>query len=198
MDKSEVEKKFNENINLIYFVINKFVQNKDELNILCSADDLFQVGSIALFHAINSYNERAGAFSTYATNVIRNRIYNELRDTYDKASDFALSIDNEDTEYVEKNVSMSRKNFQTDVEDELFMMTQKEIMYKIADRYTGVAQKGVVAIQLITEGYSCKAIARMFKTTDKALTAWISRARSKLKKEPEILELIGKEISDVK
>ena len=32
MDKNLIDQKFNENINLIHFVINKFVQNKENLN----------------------------------------------------------------------------------------------------------------------------------------------------------------------
>ena len=45
----------------------------------------------------------------------------------------------------------------------------------------------------MTQGYSCKAIAKVFDTDEKNLTAWISRARTKLKNEPEILRLVGKE-----
>lgn len=192
MDKNLIDQKFNENINLIHFVINRFVQNKENLNILCSQEDLFQVGSIGLFHAITSYNEKSGAFSTYATNVIRNRIYNELRDTADRTSDFSVSLDDEDTSYIENNVSL-RYNYHETVEDKLFEMSQKEVMYAIADRYTGISKKGVLALQLMTEGYTCKTIAKIFNTDDKTLTAWISRARSKLKKEPEILKLVGRE-----
>ena len=192
MNQHEIDQKFNENINLIHFVINRFVQNKENLNILCSQEDLFQVGSIGLFHAITSYNEKSGAFSTYATNVIRNRIYNELRDTADRTSDFSVSLDDEDTSYIENNVSL-RYNYHETVEDKLFEMSRKEVMYAIADRYTGISKKGVLALQLMTEGYTCKTIAKIFNTDDKTLTAWISRARSKLKKEPEILKLVGRE-----
>ena len=197
MDKKLIDQKFNENINLIHFVINKFVQNKENLNILCSYDDLFQVGSIGLFHAITSYNEKYGAFSTYATNVIRNRIYNELRDTADRSSDFSLSLDDEDTSYIENNVSLIYNDHQGSIEDHLFEISQKEILYKIADKYTGISKKGVLAIQLMTEGYTCKAIAKIFKTDDKTLTSWVSRARSKLKTEPEILNLLGRENNNV-
>ena len=192
MNQHEIDQKFNENINLIHFVINRFLQNKENLNILCSQEDLFQVGSIGLFHAITSYNEKSGAFSTYATNIIRNRIYNELRDTADRTSDFSVSLDDEDTSYIENNVSL-RYNYHETVEDKLFEMSQKEVMYAIADRYTGISKKGVLALQLMTEGYTCKTIAKIFNTDDKTLTAWISRARSKLKKEPEILKLVGRE-----
>ncbi|WP_286076993.1 sigma-70 family RNA polymerase sigma factor [Thomasclavelia cocleata] len=192
MDKALIEQKFNENMNLIHFVINNFVQNKENLTGLCTREDLFQVGSMALCHAITTYNEKTGAFSTYATNVIKNRIYNALRDSKDRILDSSANIDDDDSDFIESNISL-RYNEYEKVEDELFEINQKEVLYNIAKRYSGISQKGVIAIQLMTQGYSCKAIAKVFDTDEKNLTAWISRARTKLKNEPEILRLVGKE-----
>lgn len=191
MDKALIEQKFNENMNLIHFVINNFVQNKENLTGLCTREDLFQVGSMALCHAITTYNEKTGAFSTYATNVIKNRIYNALRDSKDRILDLSANID-DDSDFIESNISLIYNEYEK-VEDELFEINQKKVLYNIAKRYSGISQKGVIAIQLMTQGYSCKAIAKVFDTDEKNLTAWISRARTKLKNEPEILRLVGKE-----
>ena len=122
---------------------------------------------------------------------IKNRIYNALRDSKDRILDLSANID-DDSDFIESNISLIYNEYEK-VEDELFEINQKKVLYNIAKRYSGISQKGVIAIQLMTQGYSCKAIAKVFDTDEKNLTAWISRARTKLKNEPEILRLVGKE-----
>ncbi len=195
MDQKEINSKFFENEKLIYFVIENFIQNKDSLNILCSKEDLYQVGAIGLVQAIKSYDESRGAFSTYAINIIRNKILNTIRDNKDIAADTYISFDDKDS-FVENNPSLKYNNYKK-VDDELFKEEQKEILYKIARGYTGVAKKGVIAIHLMTSGYSSRAVAAMFNTDVKNLSSWISRARSKLKNEKVLLAFLSKESEEI-
>lgn len=69
-----VEEAFQKHKNLIWLVINKQFKNAH-----LDADDMFQVGSIALLTAIENYRPGTYKFSTYATVVIRNAILTELR-----------------------------------------------------------------------------------------------------------------------
>lgn len=191
MENKTVEEMFMEHEKLIYFVIERFIQNKDSLGILFSREDLYQIGAMGLFKAIKTYQEDRGAFSTYATNIIRNKILTAIRDSKDVVSDNSISIDDE-TNFVENEASLKYNSYK-EVEDNLFTETQKEVLYSIAKTYKGIARKGVIAIHLNTQGYTYKAIAKMFKTDSRTLSSWVSRAREKLKKEPKVLELICRE-----
>lgn len=191
MDEKKVEVMFMEHEKLIYFVIERFIQNKDNLGILFSREDLYQIGAMGLVKAIKTYQEDKGAFSTYATNIIRNKILSAIRDYKDVASDNSISVDDENN-FIENEAALKYNSYK-DVEDNLFTESQKEVLFAIAKTYTGIAKKGVIAIHLNTQGYNYKTIAKMFKTDSKTLSAWVARAREKLKKEPKILELIGKE-----
>ena len=73
-DRTEAEKLFSENSNLIYAALSKFLpeEAKDE--------DMQQIASIGLWKACLAYNEGAGAkFITFAYRCMRNEIYVELR-----------------------------------------------------------------------------------------------------------------------
>ena len=56
------------------------------------------------------------------------------------------------------------------------------------ERYTGIARRGVEAIELKLRGYDSSEIAEIYGTTINNVNAWISRARSKLRNEPELME----------
>lgn len=59
------------NMPLINYTINKYFS--DIINKF-SRDDLFQVGSIWLIHAVDNYDESKGRFDTYAVNCIRSKM----------------------------------------------------------------------------------------------------------------------------
>lgn len=63
-----------ENMNLVYFVLNKYYSQtpKDE--------DMVQCGMLGLVKAANYWDESKGAFSTYAVKCIRNEISREVTD----------------------------------------------------------------------------------------------------------------------
>jgi len=56
-------------------------------------------------------------------------------------------------------------------------------------RYSGVALKGIEAIELKSLGFDTRDIAERYGTSINNINAWISRARSKLREEPEFLKL---------
>ena len=66
---------------LIYSIINSFNRNVGDYKL--HEDDLFQEGSIALYDAVFSYDSKFKVkFSSYAYNIIRNRILNVARNEF--------------------------------------------------------------------------------------------------------------------
>jgi DNA-directed RNA polymerase specialized sigma24 family protein len=56
--------------------------------------------------------------------------------------------------------------------------------------YTGIAKKGMEAMELQTDGYSVAEIAKMYDTTPNNINAWISRARKKLKQDVDMMSAL--------
>ena len=66
-------------------------------------------------------------------------------------------------------------------------------MYELAackEKYNGVARKSVEAIELKMKGYETTEIAKLYGTSLNNVNAWISRARSKLRNEPILIEIL--------
>ncbi len=73
----DVNKLFDDNINLVYHISKKFYNKLDNSNF--SIDDIHQIGFIALFKACKLYDEDKNIkFSTYACRAIYNDIVCEL------------------------------------------------------------------------------------------------------------------------
>lgn len=81
--KDKVDKLFEENMNLVYFVVNKKIDkhNKRYKELGVDEEDLRQLGFIGLLKACKKFNESKGIkFSTYAVPLIYGEITNNLRD----------------------------------------------------------------------------------------------------------------------
>lgn len=68
MTKTEINRLIEDNIKLVWFVMNKYYRS------FINDEDLFQSGTLGLVQAANSWDENRGAFSTYAVKCIRNEI----------------------------------------------------------------------------------------------------------------------------
>lgn len=174
---------------LIATTINRYVK-MNTCKSYISAEDVYQMGYLGLLKAIRTFDDsKNNSFASYAIPVIRNTIYSELKEDN--------SIESFDSFDDEENISLLThpsfiKNYDNKTDDRVFSEAQRTLLFTIAKKYNGIAKKGVIAIQLLTEGYSYKSIAKKFNTTDKNITAWVSRARSKLKKEKDILLFLNK------
>lgn len=172
------EKMLEENEGLIHKTIRCYISNPGEYG-MNSYEDLVQIGRIGLCKAIKSYDREKAGFSSYAIPVIKNTILNELRSAKSTSKDFVDSYE----DVSEK--SKSEMTYEMEVQDESAYM----VIENCGKRYGGIAQKGVQALMLMVEGYSCKEIGHMFGVDAKTITAWVSRARKKLKEEAEVLNL---------
>lgn len=182
----EQELLFVENQKLVYYAINKFISEPGKYG-LNTYEDLEQIGNLALCHAIKTHNPAKGDLSTYAVVTIRNRLYNATRDNSD-VSDSAEDIESPAIEASAAIVYNNISGFDEEYEEK----EQKKLLKRLGEAYGGIAQKGVEAIIMQLEGYTCGDIAKFYNTDSTTISSWISRARSKLKNEPEILALVGR------
>jgi len=137
-------------------------------------DDLYQYGCIGLCDAAATYDDsRNVLFETYAYTLIRNEIFNALEyATRRKKREIPL-----DTESLPQEASLDPSQD-----------TDLAALLDSAAAYTaGVTAKGIEAIRLQAQGYSCKEIGQHFGgASDNNVSAWMSRARKHLRQDPTI------------
>ena len=84
-----------------------------------------------------------------------------------------------------------RNNIPTIIAMPYVALVKNKTIYRKDDiSVQGVARKGVEAIELKLKGYEATEIAKHYDTSVNNVNAWISRARSKLRNEPALLEIL--------
>ena len=140
-------------------------------------DDLFQYGCIGLCNAAATYDEsRNVLLETYAYTLIRNEIFKALEyATRRKKREFFLDME-----------TLSREaTLISEPDADLYALLDAAI-----GNVSGVTAKGIEAIRLQAQGYSCAEIGRRFGgASDNNVSAWMSRARRRLRQNPEIAAL---------
>lgn len=132
-------------------------------------DDLFQIGCIGLCKAAQTNRPGRGAFSTYAYILIRNEIYNELeRGTRYARETSACYLELEGAPHYE------------DYDQQLRCRELMRLLDQAEKTATGITAKGIRALRMMCDGYSCKEISVLYNTTPNNITAWMSKARKYL------------------
>lgn len=158
-----------ENMGLVGKVIRDCVHTLDK-GCIYDYDDLFQIGCIGLCKAAQAdRTERKGAFSTYAYVSIRNEIYTQLeyatrrgREQATDPGELPCTILDEDLEDREA------------CRDLMCLLDWAE------ETAAGATAKGIQAIRMRIDGYSCKEIGELLGSPANHVTAWISKARKYL------------------
>ena len=141
-------------------------------------NDLVQYGRIGLCKAAATYEEgRRAVFETYAYVLIRNEIYDALGyATRRKRREIYVDMDTmpmDDLPEDEPGGSLA------------------ELLDAAAGSASGVTAKGIEALRLYAQGYSCKEIGQFFGgVSDNNVSAWMSRARKYLLQEPAIAAFV--------
>lgn len=169
----EQQRKVEENLGLVHKVINDKVHGPYQLGIY-SRDDLYQIGCIGLCKA--AATDKGGNFSTYAYRLIWNQICDAL--IYSTRRQ-ALEMSSEE---IPHQMEMPGGFSETAM-----------VLDAALDRAEAAAPpstaKGIQALRLKAQGYTCREIGEQMGASDKLVCAWISKARSFLKARPEIAEL---------
>lgn len=169
----EQQRKVEENLGLVHKVINDKVHGPYQLGIY-SREDLYQIGCIGLCKA--AATDKGGNFSTYAYRLIWNQICDAL--IYSTRRQ-ALEMSCDEIPHQEEA---------PDPFSEMAMVLDAAL-----DRAEAAAPhstaKGIKALRLMAQGYTCREIGNQMGASDKLVCAWISKARKFLKARPEIAEL---------
>jgi len=140
-------------------------------------DDLFQIGCVGLCKAADTYKPGKACFSTYAYRLIRNEIFDALEYATLRRSHEELVPPDEIPGYDEQNFADEAQDL-------------KRILDHVQAQADGVTAKGIMAIRLLSDGYTHRDIGeRMGGASANNVSAWVARARKYLRTRPEIAEL---------
>jgi RNA polymerase sigma factor (sigma-70 family) len=179
MQISDRNKLVEENMGLVGKVIKDRVRGVNGIGIY-TYDDLYQIGCVGLCKAADAYVPGSGCFSTFAYILIRNEIFDAL-------------------EYA----TLRRSREAVTDPDELPFSAKAEPLGELRHDLSraldaaqagasGVTAKGIAAIRLLAEGYTCREIGeRMGGASANNVSAWVSKARRYLRARPDIAALEG-------
>lgn len=138
-------------------------------------EDLEQIGYLGLCKA--ALADRPGyetAFSTFAYVMIRNEIYAQL--------EYATRCKREVSTELSDTLGGQCEDVDAAVSGQEHVVYLNDLLDQAESQATGVTAKGIQAIRLLAMGYSNREIGERFGTTANNVTAWVARARKKLRK----------------
>lgn len=169
-----------DNLSVIEKTIQLFIHPDETVDGL-GYDDLYQEGAIALCKAAATYDGKSAQFSTYATTVVRNHLYNCCRKANTrqrKLPSVSLDIDHSDEDQPPPFPEPSAPD---GIDDLLGRMDAADLLEDCKRRYRGVARLGVEALELKVKGLSGTDIAWLYGARPNEVGAWISRATQKIR-----------------
>jgi len=172
-----------ENMDLINWVIRTRISIPNRP--LLTYEDFYAIGCEAICRAAIRYQADSGEFAPFACRYIYNAIIDHCR-----AMNYRIqrSVDacSEEGEMLFDLLAHTTVDFEAEVTDDSAMAALRACK----EKYQGVARKGIEAIELKLQGYESVEIADLYGTTVNNVNAWISRARSKLRNEPSLMEIL--------
>lgn len=155
-----------------------------------SYDDLYQEGCLWLCKAAATFQEDQGVkFETYAFKVIVNglRTYCRLMCNKQKRQCTLPLHSDEDGQ-----PALDQFPLAEDRTDELIdEIDALQLLHAMKNQYTGTVKLGIEAIEWKVKGFTGKEIADMYGVKPNLVGAWISRAASRLKGNPEFMRVLG-------
>lgn len=174
--RSEQQKKVEENIGLVYKVIQDKVHGSCQTG-LHTFEDYVQIGCIGLCKA--AATDKGGTFSTYAYRLIWNEICDALIYSTKRQS---MEADCDVTPF-----TAAEPELPEELQD--FRMDMDEALRLAKETAPPSTVKGIQAIQLMSEGYTSREIGEQMNASAKLVCAWVSKARKFLKTRPEIAQI---------
>lgn len=153
-----------------------------------SYDDLYQEGCLWLCKAAATFRVNKGVkFETYAFKVIVNglRTYCRLMCNKQKRQ-CTLPPHSGDNESLSLDQFPMAETLIDELIDEIDAL---RLLHAMKSQYTGTIKLGIEAIEWKVKGFTGKEIANMYGVKPNLVGAWISRAASKLKGNPEFMQV---------
>ena len=168
-----------QNLNVVDIVIRKHITVRPDIPGM-EYDDLYQIGSLALCKAATRFDGRC-KFSTFASKVVLNDLKEYCRNSC-KTTVSGKSLDAPVTEDCSLTLLelLESKNPHQDASLHKALAAAKK-------NYTGCSRMGIEAMELKLKGYSGAEIAELYGVKNNLVTAWISRAASRLRKDENFL-----------
>ena len=142
-------------------------------------DDIFQIGCLGLSKAAMRYMSGKAKFSTYAYVAIRNEIYDAL--------DYA-TVRGKREVITDDSTVLSLRHVRDDLADSAIDL--EHLLERTKERSCNMISKGIDAIRMMADGYTAREVGEiMGGVPAKNVTAWVSKARAHLKKDPTILAM---------
>lgn len=172
---------------VVHWVIYESIHVNEQIYGL-SYDDLYQEGSIWLCKAAVSYRAETAQFSTYAKKVVRNGLISYCRQQTNTESRFGRWVPGADGELAADGRRLKSPD---DFTRQISMFETLELLESRRNAYSGVAQLGIIALELKIKGMCVSDIAELYEVPPSHVGAWISRSLQKLRNDAYFLSGIN-------
>lgn len=172
----EEQKKVEDNMGLVGKVIKDKVNGINELRFY-TYDDIFQIGCIGLCKAAATDNG-SGCFSTYAYRLIWNEICDQLIYATRRQAKEELS----ETKVV---LASSSENIPMELKLDLY-----DVLDNAKNSASPTVKKGINALMMMSRGYTAREVGEQLDASPNLVTAWVSKARTFLKSQPELIHIM--------
>lgn len=161
-----------------------------------SYEDLYQEGCIWLCKAAQAFQKDKGVkFATFASKVVVNglRTYCRLMCSKQKRQRTVPVHQDEKKKQFALEYLLADDCFENLISE----IDTMQLLHKVKQQYSGTAKLGIEAIEWKLKGFSGKEIADMYGVKPNLVGAWISRASSKLRGNPDFIRSVGGRVEKV-
>lgn len=142
-------------------------------------EDLQQEGYVWLCHAAAAYDGVSASFGTYARKVVRNGLISHCRKVSSQPRPLSL-----EQSYTEGGPEPSVGDRAEEIIDDA---DTAALLKRLKGKYSGVTKLGIEALELKIKGLDGAEIAALYGVQSNHVSAWISRAAQKLRKDEQFL-----------
>lgn len=165
-------------------VVEKTIRTRIKVNgqALQAYEDFYQIGCEALCRAAMDYKVEIGFFE-FGGRYVYNALIDHCRKQnvhLSRKHDYIIESDSD-------SYALDYFGQVVDFDDDIYLRDLRAAFNACKEHYTGIARRGIEAIELKSYGFTTREIADQYGTTVNNVNAWISRARSKLKSNPEFM-----------
>lgn len=169
------------------FLVKEVVQKRMKVSNLplLSYEDFYAIGCEALCRAAMAYLPSRGEFAPLACRYIYNALIDHVRHQ-NYSNSFTASP------YMDDNGECTIYDLigsTVDMDEKAYGVSVMSALGKCKAKYSGITLKGIEAIELKLLGHETREIADLYGTSVNNVNAWISRARSKMRDDPDMAKL---------
>lgn len=147
-------------------------------------EDMYQEGCFFLCKAAATYDSSRSQFDTYAKKVIKNGLISSIRKILYEHSHYAGICVDDKGDLVFQNAAVSPED---ESASRIAAFETAEVLQSYAKHYEGITRLGIEALTKKILGTPLPDIAKEYRVTVNHAGAWISRAVSKLRNDPDFI-----------